>query len=140
MMSDDDNDGQMKFGDLGGIKLPDIRLTGEEKPRKNLTQETCPDRGSNPSPVRDRRACCRLAHSGGPNVGNFGPHSSPVIIRLPYIIRQRTSTVSDHSCSSWPSLNDDPEKWFHGNAQDSNSGGPVFSPRRHLVTFFLDFS
>ena len=33
-MSMDDNDGQMIFGDLGGLKLPDIRLTGEEKPRK----------------------------------------------------------------------------------------------------------
>ena len=43
-MSMDDNDGQMIFGDLGGLKLPDICLTGEEKPRKNLTQETCPDR------------------------------------------------------------------------------------------------
>ena len=32
---------------------------------KNLTQETCPDRGSNPDPLRDRRARCRLAHSGG---------------------------------------------------------------------------
>ena len=31
-MSDDDNDGQMIFGDLGGLKLPDICLTGEEKP------------------------------------------------------------------------------------------------------------
>ena len=40
----DDYDGQMIFGDLVGLKLPDIRLTGEEKPRKNLTQETCPDR------------------------------------------------------------------------------------------------
>ena len=30
----DDNDGQMIFGDLGGLKLPDICLTGEEKPRK----------------------------------------------------------------------------------------------------------
>ena len=29
----DDNDGQMIFGDLGGLKLPDICLTGEEKPR-----------------------------------------------------------------------------------------------------------
>ena len=47
----DDNDGQMIFGDLGGLNLPDICLTGEEKPRKNLTQETCPN--------RDRtRACC----------------------------------------------------------------------------------
>ena len=61
----DDNDGQMIFGDLGGLKLPDICLTGEEKPQKNLTQETCPDRGSNPGPLRERRACYHLAHSGG---------------------------------------------------------------------------
>ena len=53
-MSNDDDDGQMIFGDLVGLKLADICLTGEEKPRKNLTQETCPDRGSNPP------------HSGGP--------------------------------------------------------------------------
>ena len=51
----DDNDCQMIFGDLGDLKLPDICLTGEEKPRKNLTQETYPDRGSNPGPLRDRR-------------------------------------------------------------------------------------
>ena len=56
MSDDDDNDGQMIFGDLGGLKLPDICLTDEEKPRKNLTQETCPDLGSNPGPLRDRRA------------------------------------------------------------------------------------
>ena len=29
----DDYDGQMTFGDLVGLKLSDIRLTGEEKPR-----------------------------------------------------------------------------------------------------------
>ena len=67
MMIDDDNDGQMIFGDLGGLKLPDICLTGEEKPRKNPTQETCPDRGSNPGPLRDRRECYCPAHSGGQN-------------------------------------------------------------------------
>ena len=55
----------MIFGDLGGLKLPDICHTGEEKPRKNLTQGTCPDRGSNPGPLRDRRACYHLAHCGG---------------------------------------------------------------------------
>ena len=53
----------MIFGDPVGLKLPDICLTGDEKPRKNLTQETCPDRGSNPGPLRDRRACYRLLHS-----------------------------------------------------------------------------
>ena len=61
----DDNDGQMIFGDLGGLKLLDICLTGEEKPRKKLTQETCPDRGSNPGPLRDKCACYHLLHSGG---------------------------------------------------------------------------
>ena len=29
-----DYDDQMIFGDLGGLKLPEIRLTDEEKPRK----------------------------------------------------------------------------------------------------------
>ena len=33
----DDYDGQMIFGDRVGLKLPDICLTGEEKPQKNLT-------------------------------------------------------------------------------------------------------
>ena len=60
----DDYDGQMIFGDLEGLELPDIRLTGEEKPRKNLTQETCPDQGLNLGPLRDKRACYHLFHSG----------------------------------------------------------------------------
>ena len=34
MMSDDDNEGQMIFGELGGLELPEICLTSEEKPRK----------------------------------------------------------------------------------------------------------
>ena len=61
----DDYDGQMIFGDLVILKLPDIRLTGEEKHRKNLTQETCHDRGSNPGPLRYKRAYYHLFHSGG---------------------------------------------------------------------------
>ena len=61
----DEYDGQMIFGDLGGLKLPDICLTGEEKPRKNLTQETCPNWGSNPGLLHDRHACYHLSHSGG---------------------------------------------------------------------------
>ena len=32
MMMDDDNDVQIIFGDLVGLKLPDISLTGEEEP------------------------------------------------------------------------------------------------------------
>ena len=61
----DDYDGQMIVGDLVGLKLPDIHLTGEEKPQKNLTQETCPDWGSNLGPLCDKRACYHLLHSGG---------------------------------------------------------------------------
>ena len=61
----DDYDGQMMFGDLVGLKRPDIRLTDEEKPRKNLTQETCPDRESNPGPLHGKRACYHLLHSDG---------------------------------------------------------------------------
>ena len=63
----DDYDGQMILGDLGGLKFPEICLAGEEKPRKNLTQETCPNRDSNPGPLRDKRACYHLLHSGGPS-------------------------------------------------------------------------
>ena len=55
----------MIFGDLVGLKFPDICLTGEEKPRKKSHQETCPDRGSNPGTLRDRRACYCLFHSRG---------------------------------------------------------------------------
>ena len=61
----DDYDGQMMFGDFVGLKLPDIHLTGEEKPQKNPTQETCPDRESNPGPLCGKRACYHLLHSGG---------------------------------------------------------------------------
>ena len=60
----------MIFTDLVSLKLPDICLTGEEKPRKKITQETCADRGSNPGPLRDRRACYHLLHSGGRNNNN----------------------------------------------------------------------
>ena len=65
MNDENDNDVQMIFGDLGGLKLPDICLTVEEKPRKKPHPETCPDRGSNPGPLRDRCTCYHLAHSGG---------------------------------------------------------------------------
>ncbi|PSN40716.1 hypothetical protein C0J52_21663 [Blattella germanica] len=40
-----DYDGQMMSGD------------------QNLTQETCPDRESNPGPLRERRICYPLLHS-----------------------------------------------------------------------------
>ena len=46
----------MIFGDFLDLTLP-ICLTGEEKPRKNLIQETCPDRASN------RARCLTDAHA-----------------------------------------------------------------------------
>ena len=85
----DGYDGQMIFGDLVGLKLPDILLTGEEKPRKNLTQETCPDRGSNPGPLRDKRACYHLLHSGGRKGWRVNPFSNPsVALPTSQFIRQ----------------------------------------------------
>ena len=51
-------------GDRLGLKFPDICLMGEEKPQKNLTQETCPDRESNPGPLRERRIRYPLLHNG----------------------------------------------------------------------------
>ncbi|PSN48083.1 hypothetical protein C0J52_03446 [Blattella germanica] len=55
----------MMSGDHLGLKFLDICLKGEEKPQKNLTQETCPDRESNPSPLRERRIRYPLLHNGG---------------------------------------------------------------------------
>ena len=61
----DDDGRQMTFGDLVGLTFPDICLTSEENPGKNLTQETCLDRGSNPGPLQDKRARYHFLHSGG---------------------------------------------------------------------------
>ena len=58
----DDYDGQMIFGDLVGLKLPDIRLTGEEKPRKTSPRKPVP------TGDRTRARCYHLLHSGGREV------------------------------------------------------------------------
>ena len=50
-------DGQMIFGDLVGLKLPDIRLTGEEKPRKNSPRKLVP------TGDRTRARCVTSAHA-----------------------------------------------------------------------------
>ena len=59
------------------------------KPRKYLTQETFPDWGSNPCPLRDRRAHYRLPHSGG---RKFRPYVSCLI---PTRTRQRHKQSAD---------------------------------------------
>ena len=60
----DDNDGQMIFGDLGGLTL----LTFVIKARKN-PEKPHPGILSRPGiesgPLRNRRACYHLAHNGG---------------------------------------------------------------------------
>ena len=38
----DDYDGQMMFGDLVGLKLPDIRLTDKENPEKTSPRKLVP--------------------------------------------------------------------------------------------------
>ena len=42
MMSGYDNEGQMIFGDLVSLKLPDICLTGEENPEKTSLRKLVP--------------------------------------------------------------------------------------------------
>ena len=47
----DDYDGQMIFGDLEGLKIPDIRLTGEEKHRKKPRPGSSSRPGIEPGPA-----------------------------------------------------------------------------------------
>ena len=47
----DDNDCQMIFGDLGGLKLPDICLTGEGKPPKKPHPGNLSRSGIEPGPA-----------------------------------------------------------------------------------------
>ena len=47
----DDYDGQMMFGDLMGLKLPDIRLTDDEKPRKKPYPANLSRPGIEPGPA-----------------------------------------------------------------------------------------
>ena len=57
MMIDDDNDGQIIFGDLGGLKLPDIRLIGGENPEKTSARKLVP------TGDRNRVRCLTGAHA-----------------------------------------------------------------------------
>ena len=74
----DVNDGEMIFRDLGGPRASRHLSYRWGKPRKNLTQKTCPDRGSNPGPLREWRAWYHLAHSGGhTHINVLYPHYRP---------------------------------------------------------------
>ena len=84
----------MIFGDLGGLKLPDICLTDDEKPRRNLTQETCPNR-SNPGPLRDKRTCYHLLHSGGPLLSsNCTPSKTLLSLLNPVFLLDRILSIT----------------------------------------------
>ena len=50
-MTNADNDGQMIFGDLGGLKFPDICLTSEEKPQKKPHPGNLSRPGIEPGPA-----------------------------------------------------------------------------------------
>ena len=47
----DDYDSQMILGDLVGLNLPDIRLTGEEKPKKKTHPRNLSQPGIEPGPA-----------------------------------------------------------------------------------------
>ena len=53
----DDYDGQMMFGDLVGLKLPDIRLTDEENPERTSPRKLVPTGN------RTRARCVPSAHA-----------------------------------------------------------------------------
>ena len=52
-----DDDGQVIFGDLGGLKLPDICVTGDEKPRKTSPRKFVP------TGDQTRARCVTAAHA-----------------------------------------------------------------------------
>ena len=56
-------DSQMIFGDLVGLKLPEICLIVRKNPKKTHPGILSP--GSNPGPLCDRRECYRLLQNGG---------------------------------------------------------------------------
>ena len=57
MIDGDDNDGQMIFGDLGGLKLPDICHAGEKTPEKTSPMILVP------TGDRTRARCVTGAHA-----------------------------------------------------------------------------
>ena len=84
--------GMMITGTLWAKSFPTFVLQVRKNPEKNLTQETCPGRGSNPGPLRDRRTCYHLLHSGGHVIIHlrkfYHPVSFPTNWKLRHIIRK----------------------------------------------------
>ena len=57
IMNDDDDDGQMIFGDLVVLKLPDICLTGEKNPEETSSRKL------DPTGDRTRARCMTGVHA-----------------------------------------------------------------------------
>ena len=89
-----DYDGQMIFGDLVGLKLPDIRLTGEEN-----TEKTSP-RKLVPTGDRTRARCVTSAHATTSStavdvvIANAVNLSSPILLQRYVFLRFRVESSS----------------------------------------------
>ena len=81
----------MIFGDLGGPKASRHLSYRWGKTPKNLTQETCPDRGSNPGPLHDKRACYHLLLMELTGIGG-GPISHILLIHTSINMKMRFVT------------------------------------------------
>ena len=95
-MSMDDNNDQMIFGDLGGLKLLDICLTGEEKPRKNLTRKLVPNGD------RTRARCVTSAYATTCSTAVDSAAHSPTLHSL--FVRHRLFTYVTYVTAHSPTL------------------------------------
>ena len=159
----DDDDSQMIFGDLGGLKFPDICLTGEEKPRKKTSPRklvptvdrtrarcvtsahatTCSTAVDNPQNVNLKiLSYCQLWRANVSVLGRNHRNSSRDNVAASRPVgRLRTATVSGLSSSTWPSLNK-----FHQSIDESinqSFSGDFQSPRSvsglALVDLLIDW-
>ena len=87
-MMSDDNEGQMIFRDLGGLKLPDICPTGEEKPRKTSPRKLVP--------TGDRtRACCITGmHATTWSTKIIGSHLRLELYSFDYVVELKLNSYN----------------------------------------------
>ena len=95
MMIGDDNDGQMIFGDLGGLKLPDICLTGEEKPEKTSPRKLVP------TGDRTRARCVTGAHATAWPTGRTSSSPPPSPYSSSSIIECTINFNTDIQTNKW---------------------------------------
>ena len=107
----DDDDGQMIFGDLVGLKLPDICLTGEEKPQKTSHRKLVH------TGDWTRVRCMTDAHATACSTEWDTPESSILLMKSTF--SRKMFTIPLHKTKSRA-------RWLRSNARDSHSGGPGF--------------